>query len=164
MVLVDRTAVKGAKEVDAQGNIRDVTYFDKKNKVFLAINGMENQPVKEIDFNLRTDEHIDAINADLNYLSAGLGLGAGFYKFDGNSLKTAQGVSENSEAFEQKTYEPLRMLSMIWSSNISIRIKPNRCIVIDDSIIEDNTLIERGLRYIEKPFHRYIYGKISALR
>ncbi len=158
MVLVDRTAVKGAKEVDAQGNIRDVTYFDKKNKVFLAINGMENQPVKEIDFKLRTSEHIDAINADLNYLSAGLGLGAGFYKFDGNSLKTAtEVISENSEAFRtKKTYEAvikdvvydlvkaICQLEGINTKSINV--------VFSDNIVEDeNTLIERGLKlYREK--------------
>ena len=46
-----------------------------KEKV-LAINGMENQPVKEIDFKLRTSEHIDAINR-FKLFKCWLGLGAG---------------------------------------------------------------------------------------
>src|SRR5690606_23505680 len=123
-----------------------------------AINGMENQPVKEIDFKLRTSEHIDAINADLNYLSAGLGLGAGFYKFDGNSLKTAtEVISENSEAFRtKKTYESVikdvvydLVKAICQLENINTK---SINVVFSDNIVEDeNTLIERGLKlYREK--------------
>lgn len=43
-------------------------------KLYVAINGMDGQPVKEIDMSIRHQEHIDSINADLNYIGAGVGL------------------------------------------------------------------------------------------
>ena len=74
-VLIDRHAVK--KSVDTATG-QDVQFFDTEDAVFMAINGMENQPIKEIDFSIRAEEHINAINIELNYLSAGVGLGQDF--------------------------------------------------------------------------------------
>ena len=156
MVLVDRTAVKGGKEVDASGNVRDVSYFDKKNKVFVAVNGMENQPVKDIDFNLRVEEHIKGINADLNYLASGIGLD-GMYEFEAKGLKTAtEVISENSDAFRTKRNYETIVKDAVYDLVAAIcqleGIKTKSInIVTDDSIIEDeNTLIERGLKLYEK--------------
>ena len=80
-----------------------VSYFDKNDTTYVALNGMEGQPVKEIDFNIRYNEHIDGINAELNWLSSEVGFGENYYKFDGVSTKTATEVkSENSDAYNTK--------------------------------------------------------------
>lgn len=49
---------------------------------------------------LRASEHILAINSELNLLSAKVGLGEAFYRFDGEGFATAtQVISENSKLF-----------------------------------------------------------------
>lgn len=102
-ILVDKTALKSAPQVDENGNVNMVSYFDKNDTTYVALNGMEGQPVKEIDFNIRYNEHIDGINAELNWLSSEVGFGENYYKFDGVSTKTATEVkSENSDAYNTK--------------------------------------------------------------
>jgi len=125
--------------------MRYVQYFDKDDKTYVAVEGMENQPAKEIDFKLRAQEHIDSINAELNWLSSNVGLGSNFYKFDGKSVtsKTIKEVmSENSEAFRTKVHHQIIVDNVI-SSLVSaicelegIKTKEIK-IVHDDSMIED---------------------------
>lgn len=142
-ILVDQSAMKGQMQVDANGNQIFVQYFDAKDKAYVGINGMEGQPVKEIDFSLRTQEHIDAINADLDWLSSNVGLGGNFYKFDGQSTKTAtEVISENSDAFRTKVHYDIITNDVIYDLVKVIcemeGIKTNKITIIpDDSIIED---------------------------
>ena len=142
-ILVDQSAMKGQVQVDENGNQRFVQYFDANDKAYVGINGMEGQPVKEIDFSLRTQEHIDAINADLNWLSSNIGLGGNFYKFDGKSTKTAtEVISENSDAFRTKVHYDIITNDVIYDLVKVIcemeGIKTNKITIIpDDSIIED---------------------------
>lgn len=106
-ILVDRTALKGMPQVDQEGNISQQLYFDRNDRTFVAMNGMKEQPVKDISFDLRYQEHIDSINAELNWYSASLGFGESFYKFDGNGQATATEIlSQDDDAFRTKqTYE-----------------------------------------------------------
>ena len=152
-VLVDRKAVKKRAEgVDDNNNIIYTSYFDANDDVYVAIEGMENQPIKDIDFSLRTEEHINAINAELNYLSAGVGLGTGFYKFDGTGLKTAtEVVSENSDTYRTKVHHQIPIYDCLYDliacvcEMEGIEYK-EISITFDDSIIQDeDALIKRGI-------------------
>lgn len=142
-ILVDQAAMKGQVQVDENGNQRFIQYFDAEDKAYVAINGMEGQPVKEIDFSLRTAEHIDSINAELNWLSSNAGLGSNFYKFDGVSTKTAtEVISEKSDAFRTKEHYEIVINDAVYDLVNAIcdmeGIKTNKTtIVSDDSIIED---------------------------
>lgn len=143
-ILVDQSAMKGQMQVDENGNQRFVQYFDANDKAYVGINGMEGQPVKEIDFSLRTKEHIEAINAELNWLSSNVGLGENYYKFDGNTVyKNQQEVmSENSQAFRTKEHYDIITNDVIYDLVKVIcemeGIKTNKITIIpDDSIIED---------------------------
>ena len=143
-ILVDQTAMKGQVQVDENGNQRFIQYFDANDKAYVGINGMEGQPVKEIDFSLRHSEHIDSINAELNWLSSNIGLGGNFYKFDGNTTyKNQQEVmSENSEAFRTKVHYDIIVNDVIYDLVKVIcemeGIKTNKTTIVpDDSIIED---------------------------
>lgn len=142
-ILVDQSAMKGQVLVDENGNQRFIQYFDAEDKAYVAINGMEGQPVKEIDFSLRTAEHIDSINAELNWLSSNAGLGSNFYKFDGVSTKTAtEVISENSDAFRTKEHYEIVINDAVYDLVNAIcemeGIKTKKTtIVSDDSIIED---------------------------
>lgn len=142
-ILVDPTAMKATMQADTDGNTHLVQYFDTDDEAYVGINGMEGQPVKDIDFSLRTQEHLDAINADLDWLSSNVGLGGNFYKFDGKSTKTAtEVISENSDAFRTKVHYDIIVNDIIYDLVKVIcemeGIKTNKITIIpDDSIIED---------------------------
>lgn len=114
-ILVDKTALKGSPQVDEDGNIRTVVYFDRNDRTYVAINGMEGQPVKEIDFNLRYQEHIGSINNELSWLGANLGFGESFYSFDGSRIKTAtQVISEDSDAWRTKNSDEIVLKDVLY--------------------------------------------------
>ncbi len=142
-ILVDPTAMKAQMVADQEGNTHLVQYFDTEDEAYVGINGMEGQPVKDVDFSLRTQEHIDAINADLDWLSSNIGLGGNFYKFDGKSTKTAtEVISENSDAFRTKVHYDIITNDVLYDLVKVIcemeGIKTNKITIIpDDSIIED---------------------------
>lgn len=148
-VLVDRTAVKGS--IDPETG-QTVQYLDTSDSVYVAINGMEHQPVKDIDFNLRVEEHTKALNAALNYLSAGVGLGQDFYNFDGsNAAKTAtEVISEQSDTFRSKVSHEIILRDVLFDLVKSIcYLAGIECqdedigIIFDDSVIEDKEAIAR---------------------
>jgi A118 family predicted phage portal protein len=67
------------------------------------MNGMKDQPVKDISFDIRYQEHIDSINAELSWYSGSIGLGSDYYKVDGKGNATATEIlSEDDEAFRTK--------------------------------------------------------------
>lgn len=142
-ILVDPTAMKATMQADEDGNVRHVQYFDSNDEAYVGINGMEGQPVKDIDFSLRADEHIQSINTDLNWLSSNIGLGNNFYKFDDGVLKTATEVmSENADAFRTKVHYDIIVNNVIENLVKVIcemeSIPYTRITIIpDDSIIED---------------------------
>lgn len=108
-ILVDKTALKGTPQVDSDGNVTAQLYFDKNDRTYVAMNGMKDQPVKDISFDLRYRECIDSINAELNWYSSALGFGEEFYKFDGGGQATAtEIISQNDDAFRTKqVYETI---------------------------------------------------------
>lgn len=102
-ILVDKTALKGTPQVDENGNITQQLFFDRNDRTYVAINGMKDQPIKDISFDLRYKEHIDAINAELSWYSGAIGLGSDYYKVDGKGNATATEIlSEDDEAFRTK--------------------------------------------------------------
>ncbi len=146
-ILVDRTAVKGSVDPET-GQIAQ--YFDTDDATFMAVGGMEQQPVKEIDFKLRADEHISAINADLNYLSAGVGLGQDYYNFNGSNVaKTAtEVISENSDTFRSKVHHEIILQDVLYDMVKSVcELGDIECktikITFDDSVIEDKEAAAR---------------------
>ena len=177
-VLIDRTAVKKKTEVDSDGNVNYVSYFDNNDEVYVAIAGMENQPIKEIDFNLRYQEHISSINAQLNYISAGVGLGQNYYNFDGQGVKTAtEVVSENSDTYRTKKHHEIMVNDCLYDLVKAICelegiTYKSINIVFDDSIIEDeNALIQRGLELyqnkvisLEKFMKKYLHYEDSEIQ
>lgn len=106
-ILVDKTALKGSPQVDSDGNISQQLFFDRNDRTYVAMNGMKDQPVKDISFDLRYQEHIDSINSELNWYSSDLGFGEDWYRFDGSGQATAtEIISQNDDAFRTKqSYE-----------------------------------------------------------
>ena len=154
-IMVDSTSLKKRAEAGEDGGVKYVTYFDKENQVYQAVSGMENQAVKEIDFSLRHTAFIESINAELNWLSANVGLGNEFYNFNGGALKTAtEVISENSDTFRTKRSNEIMLegalrgliKAVMELSGVVIQDK-DITIVFDDSIInDDEAMIDRGLK------------------
>ena len=150
-VMVDKTAIKsevtGINETTQEPIM--VSYFDTEDDVYVAIKGMDNQPIKDINFNLRTQEHIEGINMELNYLSSCAGLGNEFYKFDGKGLKTAtEVVSENSDTYRTMVHHRIPIYDCLYDMIAAIcemkNIKYKEISInLDDSIIEDTDKIRQ---------------------
>jgi A118 family predicted phage portal protein len=156
-ILVDRTALKSATQVNTDGTITNVSYFDRNDKAYVAINGMDGQPVKEIDMSIRHQEHIDSINADLNYIGAGVGFDPNYYSFSDKGLKTAtEVISDNSDTYRTKVHHQIIIRDVLYDLVKSVCFlegieTKSINIVFDDSIIEDkNAEIERGLKLLDK--------------
>ena len=177
-VFVDRTAVKKKPEADENGNVNFVSYFDNDDEVYVAIAGMDHPPVKGIDFNFRYQEPLRSINAQLNYISAGVGLGQNYYNFDGQGVKTAtEVVSENSDTYRTKKHHELMVndcLCDLIKAICEIENIPYKSIniVFDDSIIEDESaLIKRGIELyqnntisLEKFMKKYLHYEDSEIQ
>lgn len=161
-IMVSNTALKGTKKYNPDGSESNYLYFDENDRTYVGINGMNEIPIKEIDFTLRTEPHIQAINADLNYLSAGVGLGQNFYEFNGQSVKTAtEVISENSDTFRSKENHQIIVKDVLYDLVKSICFLEGISskyiqITFDDSIIEDKNaekkqaLIEYNAGLIDK--------------
>ena len=148
-IIVDAKTLKAVPEVNADGTITNTLYLDKNDTAYVAIRGMEGQPVKEIDMSLRYQEHINSINAELNWLSAGVGLGQNFYSYDNAGLRTAtEVISENSDTYRAKEHMQIVLGDVIYDlcqSVLEIEGIPNKNITIDwdDSIIIDKQSIKQ---------------------
>ncbi len=145
-IIVAQSALKGQMQTDENGNSYFVQYFDENDKAYQALNidgEKMNEPVKEIDMKLRYQEHIDSINAELNWLASNAGLEDGYYKFDGTSVKTAtEVISENSKTFRTREHYLTIVNSAVYDLVKAVceleGIKTTKISIIpDDSIIED---------------------------
>ena len=123
------------------------------DEAYVAINGMDGQPVKEIDMTIRHQEHIDSINADLNYIGSGIGFDPNYYSFSDKGLKTAtEVISDNSDTYRTKVHHQIIIKDVLYDLIKSVCFlegieTKSINIVFDDSIIEDkNAEIERGLK------------------
>lgn len=102
-ILVDKTALKATPQINDDGTISQQLFFDRNDRTYVAMNGMKDQPVKDISFDIRYQEHIDSINAELSWYSGSIGLGSDYYKVDGKGNATATEIlSEDDEAFRTK--------------------------------------------------------------
>lgn len=134
-------------------NINGSYAFDPEDCVFYMLpddyakagEGM----IKEINMELRAEQHSKAITDDLNLLSMKCGFGMNRYRFDSTGLKTAtEVISENSDLYRMlKKHEIIlkdvieTLVHIIIRLGISTGEKLNEdseiVIDFDDSIIED---------------------------
>ena len=122
---------------------------DKNDRTYVAMNGMKDQPVKDISFDLRYQEHIDSINAELNWYSGDLGFGEDWYKFDGSGRATAtEIISQNDDAFRTKETFTTVIIDLVKSICYleDIELKENEIqIEFDNSRFENQTATQQRL-------------------
>lgn len=118
--------------------------------------------IDPIDMKLRTTEHTEGLQNQLNVLSSKCGFGEQHYKFDNGNVSTAtQIISENSEMFRTiKKHEILlnsfivelcRILLRLGNTYLNAGLKEDVEISVDfdDSIIEDKTAdFEKDMRLL----------------
>lgn len=108
--------------------------------------------ITPIDMTLRTAEHTQGIQTQLNLLSSKCGFGETYYRFSGGSITTAtQVISENSTMFRtikkheiilnQAIKELCRIILHLGNAamNMGLNEEAEVTIDFDDSIIEDKT-------------------------
>lgn len=134
----------------------DVTYY------VLPEDMSDGSLIQPIDMSLRTPQHTQGIQDQLNLLSAKCGFGEQHYKFDQGSIATAtQIVSENSDMFrtikkheivlEALLVELCRILLRLGNTYMGKGLDEDVEITVDfdDSIIEDkNADFERDMRLL----------------
>lgn len=146
------------KKMDGQDvfDPNDVTYYVLPEDV------KDGSLIQPIDMSLRTADHKQGLQDQLNLLSAKCGFGEEHYKFDQGSIATAtQIISENSEMFRTiKKHEIVLESVLIQLCRILLRVANNYLsrgldedveisVDFDDSIIEDkNTDFMRDLQLL----------------
>lgn len=132
--------------------------FDPQDTVFYELpedyfkNSESKEALHEVNMELRIEEHSQAINDDLNWLSLKCGFGTNRYKFENGSVKTAtEVISENSDLYRTLQKHELvlewvlvQLIQTIIRAGIGIGIpgldeSTAVTIAFDDSIIEDKT-------------------------
>lgn len=127
--------------------------FDENDTVFYQLpedTEMGNNPIYEVNMELRAEEHSKVINDDLNFLSFKCGFGTERYRFDRGSVTTAtQVISDNSDMYRSlKKHEIILesvikdLIRIIIRLGVVLRIPGlsedvEITIDFDDSIIED---------------------------
>lgn len=139
---------------DQNGNAvfdpEDTVFYELPEDYFKSSDSKE--AMREVNMELRIEEHSRAINDDLNWLSLKCGFGTDRYKFENGGVKTAtEVISENSDMFRTLQKHELvlervliQLIRTIIRTGIRIGVpglneNTEITIAFDDSIIEDKT-------------------------
>lgn len=123
-----------------------VPVFDENETVFNLLPEQDDGKaiIKEVDMNLRTEQHETGIQDALNYFASLCGLGEKYYRYENGNITTAtQVISENSTLFRniQKQQVPIeRMLKEVVEAILGldgITEVAEITVEFDDSIITD---------------------------
>lgn len=92
------------QEYDAEAGInRSVSYFDPADRVFMRLEGddAEKFEPKDLTYDIRAEQFKQAIQILLDLFAFQIGFDAGYFAFDGTSVKTAtEVISENSHTYK----------------------------------------------------------------
>jgi A118 family predicted phage portal protein len=154
-------------EILQDGNDKFMAFDDNDTEFY----GMKNDSltdIKEINMELRIEQHDQGLQRFLNLLSTKCGLGNDRYKFDAGGVKTAtEIISEKSELFQNLKKNELvldaaigglcRAVADITGAGGDFEVKVN----FDDSIIEDSdakrTRIQALVTQGKFPLWRYLH-------
>ena len=131
---------------DAVFDPQDTVFYELPEDYFKE----SKEAMHEVNMELRIEEHSQAINDDLNWLSFKCGFGTDRYKFEGGQVKTAtEVISENSDMYRTLQKHELvlervliQLIQTIIRAGISVGnhgLKENTAVTVtfDDSIIQD---------------------------
>lgn len=145
------------------------------DRVYVRLEGDDSEKFKPTDLttDIRTQQFIDAINFHFNVLSVQCHFDAGYFSFDGKSVKTAtEIISENSHTYKMREdyrritdgglkalFDVINKLGIIYKVP-GAALMPSE-LIWDDGIIEDRN--SRAI-YHEALFAQGLEDRITALR
>ena len=91
--------------VSRDGDVSTVQRFDSEQNVYLRLStsDMDGGQLTDLTTPIRAEDYIKTINEGLSLFEMLLGVSAGMFTFDGQSLKTAtEVVSENSDTYQMR--------------------------------------------------------------
>lgn len=129
--------------------------FDSNDTTFYAMPDDSLDGLKEIDMNIRAEDHEKGIQRALNLLSSKCGLGNDRYSFEKGTAKTAtEVISEKSDLYQnlKKNEIPLQtaLIKMVKGiAYLSGKGEVEVTVDFDDSIIEDgNAIVNRNTQLV----------------
>lgn len=142
--------------------------FDDNDTEFYGLKDDNLTEIKEINMELRTEAHDQALQRFLNLLSEKCGLGNDRYDFEGGGVKTAtEVISEKSELYQNRKKNELIIEAAIQDMCAAIaeiqghKEKFEATIYFDDSIIEDSeakrTRMQALVTQGKFPLWRFLY-------
>jgi len=162
-IFLPSDATKVQQEVDeTTGDMKMVTYFDTEQMEYQSVpmNGQEG--IKFYNAEIRTQQHIDALNRELQTLGFKCGLGTGYYSFDESGVyqNIDAVMSENSDLWSTKKKHEIVMIKglrdMVKSiaylltgkelANDDIEVSVRDSLIINDEALylKDLELVDRG--------------------
>ena len=149
--------------------------FNPGDRVFMRLEGDDAEKFKPTDLttDIRTQQFIDAINFKLKLAASLCGFDAGYFTFDGQSMKTAtEIISENSHTYKTREayrdvlnaglmqlFRVINKLGKIYGIAGATDADPN--IVWDDGIIEDRN---SRAKYHEDLYAQGLEDRVSAIK
>ena len=142
--------------------------FDTRDTVFNILPREADDGGKplEINMSLRTAEHKEALQDNLNMLSLKCGMGTNRYSFESDGVKTAtEVVSEKSDLYQSlKKHEHTlesALIGMVRAlAYLAGASDPEVTIMFDDSVInDDNTKIDNNIKLVQAE----LKSKLSAI-
>lgn len=136
----------GALSINVNENGNPVPVFDPSDIAYYVLPGDDNKEmIKESTFDLRIEQISDALQYNLNLVTAKVGLGHNYYKFkDGEVyVNTDNVISSNSDVYrkikKQQNIITKAITNLIYGIAELIGIKEQFSVSVfyDDSIIED---------------------------
>lgn len=139
-------------EVDAAaGTSKMVSYFDPTDRVFIRLEGDSEDKFKpqDLTYDIRAEQFKAAIQSLLDIFAFQIGFDAGYFSFDGSSVKTAtEVISENSHTYKtmqgfrtnldaglKHIFAVINQLGKLYGIAGASDTEPT--IAWDDSVIED---------------------------
>ena len=171
-----RIAIPGTcmrKYLDENGQYRQG--FNPGDRVFMRLEGDDAEKFKPTDLtsDIRTQAFIDAINFKMKLAASLCGFDAGYFTFDGQSMKTAtEVISENSHTYKTREayrdilnaglirlFRVINKLGKIYSIPGATDAAPQ--IIWDDGIIEDRN---SRAKYHEDLYAQGLEDRVSAIK
>ena len=137
-----------AQFLDDENGIRPV--FDDNDTEFYALKETDHfTDIKEINMDLRSDEHEKALARNLSLLSSKCGLGSDRYSYEKSTLKTAtEVISEKSELYQNLKKNEIIIEGAVIGAVKAVMVllgldSAEVSVSFDDSIIEDTDAIAK---------------------
>ena len=153
-IFLNSDATKMQQDIDEQGNLTYITYFDREQMEYQSVPMQDGESIKFYNAEIRTTQHNEAINRELQTLGFKCGMGTDYYAFDSRGVYQNEKavVSENSDLWATKAKHEIVLAKVLRDCVKSIAfLLTGRDIETDDIEISlaDSLIIDDEAEYIK---------------